>query len=196
MMKKFILIRHGKAEMSGEDHLRKLDEDGNAQSHSICEKLKLMVNKEVKIYSSPFKRAIDTIKPLAEALGKEIIESDELKEINIGKSEDYTKHEIIKKMWDDENFKVQNGESQRDKFNSMKSYLSEMFGNSSNEDVIIVTHGNLLGIILKFYFSRDFGFNDWKVMSMPDLYELSLENNEITSFKRNIENINKIFYIK
>ena len=71
-----------------------------------------------------------------------------------------------------------------------------MFGNSSNEDVIIVTHGNLLGIILKFYFSRDFGFNDWKVMSMPDLYELSLENNEITSFKRNIENINKIFYIK
>ena len=82
-MKKFILIRHGKAEMSGEDHLRKLDEDGIAQSHSMCEKLKLMVNKEVKIYSSPFKRAIDTIKPLAEAFGKEIIESDELKEYSL-----------------------------------------------------------------------------------------------------------------
>ena len=58
-MKKFILIRHGKAEMSGEDHLRKLDEDGIAQSHSMCEKLKLMVN------NSPFKRAIDKIKPLS-----------------------------------------------------------------------------------------------------------------------------------
>lgn len=195
-MKKFILLRHCKAEMDGEDHLRKLDEDGVAQSHSICEKLKLMVNKDVKIYSSPFVRAIDTIKPLAEILGKEIIKSDELKEIKIGKSDDYTKHEIIKKMWEDETFKVPNGESQIDKFNSMKSYLSEMFGSSSNEDVIIVTHGNLLGIILKFYFNRKFGFDDWKVMSMPDLYELSLENNDIVSFKRNIDNINKIFYIK
>ena len=27
-MKKFILLRHGKAEMSGEDHLRKLDSEG------------------------------------------------------------------------------------------------------------------------------------------------------------------------
>lgn len=195
-MKKFILIRHGKAEMNGEDHLRKLDEDGIAQSHSICEKLKLMVSKEVKIYSSPFVRAVDTIKPLAEILGKEIFKSDELKEIKIGKSEDYTKHQIINKMWEDENFKVPNGESQIDKFNSMKSYLHKMFGSSSDEDVIIVTHGNLLGIILKFYFNRNFGFDDWKIMSMPDLYELSLENNEIISFNRNIENINKIFYIK
>jgi len=195
-MKKFILIRHGKAEMTGEDHLRKLDEDGIAQAHSICEKLKLMVSKEVKIYSSPFVRAVDTIKPLAEILGKEIFKSDELKEIKIGKSEDYTKHQIINKMWEDENFKVPNGESQIDKFNSMKNYLSKMFGSSSDEDVIIVTHGNLLGIILKFYFNRNFGFDDWKIMSMPDLYDLSLENNEIISFKRNIENINKIFYIK
>ena len=195
-MKKFILIRHGKAEMNGEDHLRKLDEDGIAQSHSICEKLKLMVSKEVKIYSSPFVRAVDTIKPLAEILVKEIFISDELKEIKIGKSEDYTKHQIINKMWEDENFKVPNGESQIDKFNSMKSYLHKMFGSSSDEDVIIVTHGNLLGIILKFYFNRNFGFDDWKIMSMPDLYELSLENNEIISFNRNIENINKIFYIK
>ncbi len=195
-MKKFILIRHGKAEMSGEDHLRNLDDDGKAQSVSICEKLELMVKKDVKIYSSPFVRAIDTIKPLADKLNKNIIHSDELKEINIGKSEDYTKHEIIKKMWEDETFKVQNGESQIDKFKSMKNFLTEMFSNSSNEDVIIVTHGNLLGIILKFHFNRNFGFDDWKIMSMPDLYELSLENNKIISFKRNIDNINKIFYIK
>lgn len=195
-MKKFILIRHGKAEMQGEDHLRKLDEDGIQQSKSICEKLEKMVNKNIKIFSSPFVRAVDTIKPLAENLNKEIIMSEELKEINIGKSDTLTKHEIIKKMWEDENFKVINGDSQIEKFNLMKEFLVHMFNSSRNEDVIIVTHGNLLGIILKFHFKREFGFDDWKIMSMPDLYELNIEDNNIISFKRNIENINKIFYIK
>ena len=77
-----------------------------------------------------------------------------------------------------------------------ESNIEKMFNSNGNEDIIIVTHGNLLGIILKFYFKRNFGFNDWKIMSMPDLYELSIENNNIISFNRNIENINKLFYIK
>ncbi|WP_415295257.1 histidine phosphatase family protein [Candidatus Pelagibacter sp. Uisw_113] len=195
-MKKFILIRHGKAKMDGEDHLRKLDNDGILQSKSICEKLEKIIKNDFSIYSSRFVRAVDTIKPLAEKFKKEIIMADELKEINIGKSEELNKHEIIKKMWEDENFKVANGESQINKFNNMKIFLEKMFNSNGNEDIIIVTHGNLLGIILKFYFKRNFGFNDWKMMSMPDLYELSIENNEIISFYRNIENINKLFYIK
>ena len=195
-MKKFILLRHCKAEMSGEDHLRKLDSEGIVQSVSVCEKLEKMVKKDVKIYSSPFIRAVETVKPLADKLKIDIIQSDELKEIKIGKSEKLTKHEIINEMWKDKEFKVDNGESQIEKFKSMEYFLNKMFDNSSNEDVIIVTHGNLLGIILKFYFNRPFGFDDWKIMSMPDLYELSIENKEIISFKRNIENINKIFYIK
>ena len=195
-MKKFILLRHCKAEMSGEDHLRKLDSEGIVQSISVCEKLENMVKKDVKIYSSPFIRAVETVKPLADKLKIDIIQSDELKEIKIGKSEKLTKHEIINEMWKDKEFKVDNGESQIEKFKSMEYFLNKMFDNSSNEDVIIVTHGNLLGIILKFYFNRPFGFDDWKIMSMPDLYELSIENKEIISFKRNIENINKIFYIK
>ena len=98
-MKKFILLRHCKAEMSGEDHLRKLDSEGIVQSVSVCEKLENMVKKDVKIYSSPFIRAVETVKPLADKLKIDIIQSDELKEIKIGKSEKLTKHEIINEMW-------------------------------------------------------------------------------------------------
>lgn len=195
-MKKFILIRHGKAEMDGEDHLRKLDDEGILQAKSLCEKLEKMIKNDFKIFSSPFIRAVDTIKPLANKFNKEIVMAEELKEINIGKSKEFSKHEIIKKMWENQSYKVENGDSQIDKFNNMKNFLEKMFSNSGDEDVIIVTHGNLLGIILKFYFKRNFNFNDWKVMSMPDLYELSIDNNSIISFNRNIDNINKIFYIK
>ena len=111
-----------------------------------------MVKKDVKIYGSPFIRAVETVKPLADKLKIDIIQSDELKEIKIGKSEKLTKHEIINEMWKDKEFKVDNGESQIEKFKSMEYFLNKMFDNSSNEDVIIVTHGNLLGIILKVLF--------------------------------------------
>ena len=194
-MRKFILIRHGKAEMQGEDHLRKLDEDGLIQSKSLCEKLIKMLSKKVRIHSSPFVRAVNTIKPLAERLGKKVIECDELKEIETGKSEKYTKHEIIKKMWEDENFKTNNGVSQLENYKKIEPFISSLFNDSTDEDMVIVTHGNLLGIILKNYFKKEFGFDDWKIMSMPDLYELNFENNKLVSFKRDIKNIEKIFYI-
>ena len=43
----------------------------------------------------------------------------------------------------------------------------------------------------------EFKFDDWKVMSMPDLYILSFdENNKIIDLKRDINNIEKIFQIK
>ena len=195
-MRKFILIRHGKAEMGGEDHLRKLDEDGVLQSKSLCKKLQKSISNKVEIYSSPFVRAVQTIKPLAEKFNIEIVLCDELKEIEIGKSEKFSKHEIIKKMWEDENFKTENGVSQSENYNKIKPFLSNLFDNNSENCVIVVTHGNLLGMIIKNYFKKNFGFNDWKIMSMPDVYELNFNNNDLVSFKRDISDIENIFYIK
>ena len=52
-----------------------------------------------------FIRAVETVKPLADKLKIDIIQSDELKEIKIGKSEKLTKHEIINEMWKDKELK-------------------------------------------------------------------------------------------
>ncbi len=195
-MTKFILIRHGKAEMSGEDHLRKLDDDGLVQANSLCKKLLNIFTGNVKIYSSPFVRAVQTIKPFADKIGQEIKLCEELKEIKMGKSEKLSKHEIIKKMWEDENFKTENGVSQSENYKDIKPFLSNLFENNNQDNVILVTHGNLLGIIIKHYFKKNFGFDEWKIMSMPDLYELSYEADKEVSLKRNVNDIEKIFYIK
>ena len=198
-MKKIVFIRHGKASMSGQDHERELDEDGIIQANSLKKKLIELGLKNSKIYSSPFKRAIQTIEPfMAEKKNTKAIITAELEEIHMPKDERLTKHQIIEKMWDDELFKVGNGISHSDHFYKIKPFLNEVFNNfkSENEDIIMITHGVLIGIILKFFFNINFGFNEWKKMTMPDIYMLSFDkDNNFIEMKRDNNNIERIFSI-
>ena len=198
-IKKIIFIRHGKAAMAGQDHERELDEDGIIQVGSLKKKLIDLGLKNIKVYSSPFKRAIQTIEPfLAETSNNKTIITSDLEEIHMPKDDKLSKHQIIGKMWEDESFKVGNGISHSDHFNKIKPFLNEVFEKfkSKNEDVIVITHGVLIGIILKFFFKINFGFNDWKKMTMPDIYMLNYDtDNNFIEMKRDNNNIERIFSI-
>ena len=79
-MKKIVLIRHGKAAMGGKDHERELDEDGIVQANSLSKKLTNLGLNSSTIYTSPFKRAVQTIKPFSEtAKNIDIVEKKNLK---------------------------------------------------------------------------------------------------------------------
>tara|TARA_B100000959_G_scaffold273868_1_gene324961 strand:- start:63 stop:659 length:597 start_codon:yes stop_codon:yes gene_type:complete len=198
-MKRVVLIRHGKAAMAGKDHERELDEDGIVQADSLKKKLLSLGLKPSKIYTSPFKRAVQTIKPFSDTSDKIVIEEKkELEEIHIPKDEKLSKHQIIEKMWADENFKIGNGMSHIDHFNNIKSFLSDLFENfkSNSQDLVIISHGVLIGLILKFFFKIKFGFKDWKTMTMPDIYFLNFdENNKFLDMKRDNQNIERVFKI-
>jgi 2,3-bisphosphoglycerate-dependent phosphoglycerate mutase len=198
-MKKIVFIRHGKAAMAGQDHERELDEDGIIQANSLKMKLIELGLKNTKVYSSPFKRAVQTIDPfLSEKNGNKAIITNDLEEIHMPKDEKLSKHQIIEKMWEDELFKVGNGISHSEHFNKIKPFLDEVFNKfkSENEDIIMITHGVLIGIILKFFFDIKFGFNDWKKMTMPDIYMLSFDkDNNFIEMKRDNNNIERIFSI-
>jgi 2,3-bisphosphoglycerate-dependent phosphoglycerate mutase len=114
------------------------------------------------------------------------------------KDENLSKHQVIEKMWEDENFKISEGLSHREHFDKIKPFLSNIFDNfkSNNKDLVIITHGVLIGIILKFFFKMSFGFNKWKTMSMPDIYFLNFDdNNKFLEMKRDNSNIERIFTI-
>ena len=198
-MKKIVFIRHGKAAMAGQDHERELDEDGIIQANSLKMKLIELGLKNTKVYSSPFKRAVQTIDPfLSEKNGNKAIITNDLEEIHMPKDEKLSKHQIIEKMWEDELFKVGNGISHSEHYNKIKPFLDEVFNKfkSENEDIIMITHGVLIGIILKFFFDIKFGFNDWKKMTMPDIYMLSFDkDNNFIEMKRDNNNIERIFSI-
>ncbi len=198
-MKRIVLIRHGKAAMEGKDHERELDEDGIIQAESLKNKLINLGLKSSKIYASPFKRAIQTIKPFSYTNKNLIIDQKkELEEIKMTKDQKITKQQIIEKMWEDENFKVLDGVSHKDHFNKIKPFLTDIFEKfkSNKDDLVIISHGVLIGLILKFFFKVQFGFNNWKTMTMPDIYFLNFDdNNNFIEMKRDNTNIERIFKI-
>ena len=198
-MKKIYFIRHGKAAMEGSDRERVLDADGIIQATSLCKKIKdQFQGKNVKIISSPFKRAMQTIEKLSLDFSANIEKSDALEEINIGKDENLSKHQIIENMWSDKNFKVSNGSSQIEHVNKIKSELNKILKDFYENDynLILVSHGNSIGIFLKYFLNQKFTFEDWKNISMPDMYSVSFdESNKVTQFKRDVEGIEKIFKI-
>jgi len=198
MSKKIIFIRHGKASMDGKDAERVLDEDGVIQAESLKDKLNLLGFDNAKIFSSPFKRALQTIEPFIKQRNLKIIYSNELEEIHIPKNPELSKHQIIEKMWADENYKSDGGMSQREHFSKIENFLNQIFEDfkNNNNDIVIVTHGNLIGIILKFFFKLQFGFAEWKTMTMPDIYLLKFDKkNYFIDMQRNNSNIERIFTI-
>ena len=199
-MNHFFICRHCKSVMDGVDSERELDEDGILQSKSLSNKIKKLIDENTIIYSSPFKRAVESLMPLKKEFPSiQINETEYLKEIKIGKSEDLSKHQIIFEMWKNENFKIDNGESQMECFDKMKPFLDKVFSEfkDKRKNIILVTHGNLIGIIIKHYFGLSFNFDMWKAISMPDLYKLEFDvNNMAKKFTRDVENIENLFYVK
>ena len=199
MAKKIYLIRHGKAAMEGSDIERVLDEDGKVQAISLCKKIKEQFkDKKIKIFSSPFKRAMQTVESLSKEMNVQIEQTASLVEIKMGKDPQLSKHQIIEKMWANDNFKTENGISQSEHVSIIKGKLDMIFNDFYNNkyDLILVSHGNSIGIILKYFFDIQFNFEDWKKISMPDMYYLEFNNeNIITNYKRDIEGIEKIFTI-
>ena len=197
--KKIYLIRHGKASMEGSDRERNLDEDGKVQAISLCKKIKKeFQDKKIKIFSSPFVRAVQTVENLSQDMNVQIEQIVSLEEIKMGKDPQLSKHQIIEKMWSDKNFKTEDGVSQLEHVNNIKVELDKIFDDfyNSEYDLILVSHGNSIGIILKYFFNIQFAFEDWKKISMPDMYYLEFnEENKVTEYKRDIEGIEKIFTI-
>ena len=102
-------------------------------------------------------------------------------------------HQIIKS-----NFKVKNGSSHSEHVKIIREELDKIFSNfyKGNYNLILVSHGNSIGIILKYFLNIKFTFDNWKKITMPDMYSLDFDDqNKVIDFKRDVGGIEKIFSI-
>lgn len=166
-MKNIYLIRHCKAEGQSAD--APLTELGREQAHKLTEFL-LPKNIDL-IISSPYERASRTIKPLAEKLSMEIIIDVRLKERVLSNKNHKDWREMLRKTFDDLDLCYVGGESSNEAITRSINVIREVL-NKEYTSAAIVSHGNLISLLLK-YFDDKRGFEEWEVMSNPDVYQLS-----------------------
>ncbi|MFF2879281.1 histidine phosphatase family protein [Gottfriedia sp. NPDC057991] len=172
MGKEIYIIRHYEAE--GQPYEANLTKRGLIQANHLADFFsKIKID---QIISSPFLRAIQSIKPTSNEKKIDIVLEERLSERKLSSIDLPDWLEKLKATFEDMDLKFDGGESSQEATNRAISVIDEII-KSENQITIVVTHGNLMSLILK-QFNKEFGFENWKKLSNPDLYLLKFKNNE------------------
>lgn len=131
-----------------------------------------------QIISSPFARAYQSIMPLSERLGL-IVEVDErLIERVLSPVPMDNWRERLAETFVDLDLSFEGGESNRTAMMRGVTVVNEAIQHLTNS-VVIVTHGNLMALILK-HFDERVGYTEWKNLRNPDVYCIKFSSEGIS----------------
>ena len=152
-------VRHAQPNYNNhDDATRELTEKGLQDRKLVTEFLR---DKQVdSVLSSPYKRAVDTVKDFADTYGFSIRLVDDFRERKIESTwiEDFKG--FSRKQWSDFDYKLSDGESLREVQNRNISALKQVLDEYAGKTVVIGSHGTALCTILQ-YFNPSFGYDDF-----------------------------------
>ena len=164
----FILIRHAESPWSPDD-TRPLSLAGARAAALLPERLAGVPIDA--IYSSPYRRALQTVLPLAERRGLAVTEIDELRERAFGTFERQSFDEAMAASWLDFDLAYSGGESSRVAQARVLAVVGTLAHRHTAQTVALGTHGNLLALLLH-AFDPSLGVDFWKSLTFPDVFEL------------------------
>lgn len=136
-----------------------------------------------RIYASPYRRARQTVEPLADRLGLPIDIEADLRERELGElpaGEDF--QAAVKGTWQEPAYAHPGGESNLAAQRRGVAVVRRLLEQALGEHVVLSTHGNLLALVSQHYVSSiDYDF--WIALTMPDVYQLKINGDE-TSIAR------------
>ncbi|RDW22089.1 histidine phosphatase family protein [Oceanobacillus chungangensis] len=180
-MRKIYFVRHCSA--FGQHKDSPLTNDGIMQAQLLADFFEEQNITFDQIVSSPYLRAVESIKPFAERAGIDIEVDNRLEERILSDEpiEDWL--EELECSFNDYHYALPGGESANEVINRANEVLKPILNGHSVTNAIIVSHGNLLALVFS-QFDKSFGFNQWKELGNPDIYLLESNDVDIISFKR------------
>ena len=157
-------IRHAESDSADHDSRnRPLTDKGLADRRLVTEYL---CDKGIDaVFSSSFKRSVDTVEDFAKSKDLQVMPLDAFKEHDTISdsypSEDY--FPFIRRYWDDFSFKVCGDESLSDVQNRNIAAISSILTEYAGKNVVIGTHGMALSTIMNYY-DKSYGFDDFMAM--------------------------------
>ncbi|MCM1543326.1 MAG: histidine phosphatase family protein [Blautia sp.] len=153
-------VRHAESDYANHNELsRELTEKGLEDSRLVTNFLS--DRKIDMVFSSPYKRALDTIRNFADLAGLEIHIENDFRERKAGSGwmEDYTS--FCRAQWMDFHYKLPDGESLQEVQTRNITALNRLLDEYGNRTIVIGTHGTALSTIINFY-DRQFGWSDFE----------------------------------
>lgn len=172
--KRYYLVRHCQA--GGQEPDAPLTAEGIRQANQLFHFFK---DKQIEhIRSSPYKRAIDSIKPLSDGLNLDIQMDDRLREwfLSAVPLDDWM--DRFKAAFDDANLAFPGGESSREATGRAMTVIEEL-AQRPERTMVVVTHGGLLSLLIRQY-NPDFGFEGWRQLTNPDVFQLDMDRGSAT----------------
>lgn len=137
-------------------------------------------------YSSPYERAISTIRPTANHYGMDVLVVEDLRERMIGDFTPNSFWDAKQQVYNDYSFSFPRGESSFHAQRRAFVALLEIIKENNNKKIAIGTHGDIMTLMLN-GFNKNIGFGFWQSTSMPDIYKVQLSGQEILNMKRLFE---------
>jgi predicted acetyltransferase len=189
-VKKIYLIRHCEAE--GQPPEAALTETGFKQAIQLVDLFtRISID---RIITSPYKRAVQSIEPLAKRRNLEIETNDLLTERVLSSQNLSDWLEKLRATYDDFELKFEGGESSYEAVSRIVSVVEDVLTGEA-QDTIIVTHGNLLSLLLNHY-NHHFGFEEWKSLRNPDVFLLEKEDDKLTYERLAVDSNHQLSLIK
>ncbi|MGK9170314.1 histidine phosphatase family protein [Inquilinus limosus] len=166
MTAELYLIRHCRA--AGQEPEAPLTAEGREQALRLPDRLSALPI--TRVVSSPFLRARDSAAPLAERLGLPVGIDARLAErvLTAEPAEDW--RDRLRLSFEDPALAWPGGESGAAATRRGVAALAEAAAGAEGA-VAIVTHGNLLALLLQSFDGRD-GFAAWAALSNPDVFHI------------------------
>ena len=176
-MTEIYFVRHSISDLSVKDDLsRPLTKEGLIKAEellTIFDKIHIDL-----IFSSPYKRTVDTVEPIALNKKLDIKIEEDFRERKIdGWIENF--NEYSKKQWEDFGYKSGKGESLSEVQSRNIKALEKILADNTDKRIIIGTHGTALSTILNYY-DNTYQFNDFtKIVNiMPYVVKMEFEKND------------------
>ena len=172
MNKIIYLVRHAKA--TGQAADAPLTSEGADQAEALAE---FLLEAQIgRIVSSPFARALKTIKPLSIRLNIEIKLDERLIEAALSTIDYSDWHSKLRETFSDFELSFEGGESSRAAAERAIAAVNDALL-LDTAPVVVVTHGRLLTLILK-HFDSKYGFEEWQRLTTPDVFRIAIKEKE------------------
>jgi 2,3-bisphosphoglycerate-dependent phosphoglycerate mutase len=174
------LVRHAHANWNPDEE-RPLSERGRDSAIALAE---LLSRSPIgAIYSSPARRALETVERLANQLSLEPVKVADLRERELVVAAGMDFESAVQAAWLTPASASLGSESnhtaQARGLAAVRRILDEQPGRHS----VVATHGNLLALIVN-GLKPTFGFEFWRNLTFPDIYELRFQRTSLVNVRR------------